>query len=66
MVKIRETPIKMDDLGGKPHIFGLTPISLFMKAIHCFEILESRGSLLDLPVGNQTLHGNDTIHHASI
>ena len=27
MVKIRENPIKMDDLGGKPTIFGNTHIS---------------------------------------
>ena len=37
MVKIRETPIKMDDLGGKPTIFE-TPIP------RCFD----RGTLLGL------------------
>ena len=32
-----ENPIKMDDLGGKPTIFGSTPMYLLlnMKIVHC-------------------------------
>ena len=30
MVKIRENPIKMDDLGGKPTIFGNTHIYIYI------------------------------------
>ena len=32
MVKIRENPIKMDDLGGKPTIFGNTHIYIYTWA----------------------------------
>jgi len=31
MVKIMENPIKMDDLGGKPTIFGNIHIFAYMK-----------------------------------
>ena len=33
MVKIMEIPIKMDDLGGKPTIFGNTHISTYTPEI---------------------------------
>ena len=35
MVKIMETPIKMDDLGGKPTIFG--NIHVLVKHYHNFQ-----------------------------
>ena len=34
MVKIMENPIKVDDLGGFPPIFGSTPINLKTTATH--------------------------------
>ena len=48
MVKIMENPIKMDDLGGKPSIFGNTHIQFFHDDVPF---------LMSLVVGNP-LHGS--------
>ena len=48
MVKIMENPIKMDDLGGKPTIFGNTQKQFFHDDVPF---------LMSLVVGNP-LHGS--------
>jgi len=42
MVKIMETPIKMDDLGGKPPIFGNTHMVCSQLLVVIFENLRLR------------------------
>ena len=41
MVKITENPIKMDDLGGKPTIFGNIHIEKFTSWSHSFSLMNN-------------------------
>ena len=42
MVKIMENPIKMDDLGGKPAIFGNTHIYIYKYTVYIHHPSEER------------------------